>query len=130
MKQFQCTTCSGSVFGPYTADEVEEQFPCSVAAIAFLEVDETAHDEDGDLWKRLPDLILQDDAPMSANDVAACRASASRIRQSLRLERIATAAMVGVMTSPYQLPGLREDKIATLAVTVAKALIAELDKQA
>lgn len=130
MKQFQYVNArTQTIAGPYD-EKIVSTFRREIqAGLAGMEVGSIWRDPEGDVWTRLPDR-LSDEIPMTETDVTECRASASRVRQSLRLERIATAAMVGVLTCPNQPPRLREDKIATLAVNVAKALIAELDKQA
>lgn len=95
---------------PYSAADAANRYAeVDRAALLALTPGETYTDRCGDVWSLVPGCEPQRDD---------------------RLERIATAAMIGVMTSPNQPVGLREDKIATLAVTVAKALIAELDKQA
>lgn len=136
MKQYHCPNLGPK---PYTYDEIRDKFPSTLASIRDLEVGESAVDCDGDLWVRKGDVAdepLQDDVPMTGEDVAECRASASRVRQSLRLERIATAALQGLCANSYDghqnrpLSTASYAEMAECAVGHAKALIAELDKQA
>ncbi len=126
MKQFYCTDLRPT---PYGMEEIQRRFPQSAEVVSRLGIGQHATDTNGDTWFRGPDLVLQDDVPMTAADVAECRTSASRVRQSLRLERIATAALPWALSTRN--PGSGWDEVAaTLAVAAAKALIAELDKQA
>lgn len=93
-----------------------------------LAVGETLTDVDGDVWTRLPDVVL-DDEPQTetclASDVA-----------DERLERIAAAAMAAIISKHQPLHGAEPEYahvprlVARGAVEYARALIAELDKPA
>lgn len=125
MKQFQYVKShTQTIAGPYDESVVRTFRHEIQAGLAGMEVGSIWRDPEGDVWTRLPDR-LSDDVPMTETDVAECRASASRVRQSLRLERIATAALQGLLAAPMAV----NDKPRN-AVAYAKALIAELDKQA
>lgn len=129
MKQFHCPNLGRKL---YTYDEIRDKFPGTLPAILNLEIGESAIDCDSDLWVRKDDVddeTLQDDVSMTETDVTQCRTSASCVRQSLRLERIATAAMVAWI--PFtDLLSSRGLTPAQAAMNDARDLIAELDKQA
>ncbi|MFB0007673.1 hypothetical protein ABVC96_20845 [Xanthomonas euvesicatoria] len=136
MKQFQYVNASTqTIAGPYDENIVRTFRREIQAGLAGMEVGSIWRDPEGDVWTRLPDR-LSDDVPMTETDVADCRASASRVRQSLRLERIATAAMAAIIgknpavTADTDRHGTTAAAHARGAIIYAKALIAELDKQA
>lgn len=142
MKQFQYTTRFGEKFPPVGVEGVIRSTLSEDRPILYsLPVGQKLETPYGS-WERLPDLVLQDDVPLTAEDVAMCRESAQRVHSRLRLERIATAAMEGIVGSiscegEYQrlraladAQGLSVSQwIACDAVKQAHALIAELDKQ-
>jgi hypothetical protein len=109
MKQFQYSK-PGSDFamGPYDRDEAENFVFALSEWLDTAAVGDTATDTDGDIWTRLPDVK-----------------SADEVLRDERLERIATAALQGLLAAPMAV----NDKPRN-AVAYAKALIAELDKQA
>ena len=127
MKQFKLHRANGTIRGPlsWVAARNLQRHLEDVDTLDSLAVGMTWTDSDGDTWIRFPDR-LQDDVPMAATDVTACRDSATRVRQSLRLERIATAALQGIMAAPACAP-MTPDAIADCAIRHAKALILELD---
>lgn len=136
MKQFQYVR-RGQIYGPFNGESAQSRLHAKFeASLGLLSVGETFTDEDGDVWTRLPDVVLQDDAPLTGKDVAECRESAVRVRDKLRLERIATAALQGLCANSYDghlnqpLSTASYAEMAVIAVDHAKALIAELDKQA
>lgn len=136
MKQFQYVNShTQTIAGPYDESVVRTFRHEIQAGLAGMEVGSIWRDPEGDVWTRLPDR-LSDDVPMTETDVAECRASASRVRQSLRLERIATAALQGLCANSFDghqnrpLSTASYAEMAEIAVAHAKALIAELDKQA
>lgn len=109
MKQFQwLSRTSGVTYGPTTEREALE-LGVSSELLATLEPGAPGvHDEDGDLWERLPDLVSP---------------------EATRLERIATAAMVAWI--PFtDLLSRRGLTPAQAAMNDPRDLIAELDKQA
>jgi len=98
-------------------DEQDRNFMATLTVGAHMRLD-------AGYWERVPDL-RQDDVPMTSADVAACRASAMRVRQALRLERIATATFAAMINAS---PMLSAHVLAETAVDFAKALIAKLDE--
>lgn len=137
MKQFQYTKpggTSGTTYGPFSESDVADIAPVGrVPGWAHVApIGDTCQDSDGDVWMRLPDL---GEAPVVVTDQAAC---------DERLERIATATLQGLITGVVSVPELAaahaagakekgftfEQYLARDAVVMAKALIAELDKQA
>lgn len=110
MKQFKCYRLDRT----YTAAEVASLFPLSSLDLAPASVGEEIVDRDGDRWVRLAD---SDDE---------------------RLERIATAALAAIIAKHPPVTANEDDATARNireasangAVAYAKALIAELDKQA
>lgn len=139
MKQFIVVRANGDVRGPFNLD-VAKHFQAGYddkKTIAELDVNIGMKDSDGDTWVRIADLhpARQDDVPLTATDVVEARTSASRVRQSLRLERIATATMAAIIsklpvmiTEPSDTEACK--RTARGALKYAQALIAELDKQA
>lgn len=136
MKQFQLTIRNGGTFGPYGRESIVRiATHVPWATLNTLGVGGTYTDDQGGTWTRLPDLVLQDDVPLTAEDVTACRESAVRVRYKLRLERIATAAFSAIIGKRPFFSGTEAECLLLLesdargAVLAAKALIAELDKQ-
>lgn len=127
MKQFKC--CSFNKV--YTAEKVDALFPMSAPDVLRLGVGEEIVDCDGDTWIRLAD-IEQDSV---ASFLEAVDSAGSPVARDERLERIATVAMVAIIEkSPFAVTRVGDMEIpectARGAVKYAKALIAELDKQA
>lgn len=107
MKQFQYVSSrTGTVFGPYDEDEVRGM-DHRVHHVLTLPPGQTWTDHEGDVWSRA--------------DAAASPAE--------RLERIALEYVRILL--PAHINGLHLDgMVSEVAVRNAKALIAELDKQA
>lgn len=127
MKQFQYVR-RAKIYGPFNEVAAQSRLHAKFeVSLGLLSVGETFTEEGGDVWTRLPDVVLQDDAPLTGKDVAECRESAVRVRNKLRLERIATPVFTAMINAS---PHVSAHVLATTAVDFAKALIAELDKQA
>lgn len=141
MKQFQLLRANGDVRGPFTED-FALHFHTGYddrQTLKGLEVGFSMRDADGDLWTRLEDVSEGETTPTQAH--APLPTVAQRAE---RLERIATAALQGLITGVLSAPELAaahasgakqkgftfEQYLAIDAVAMAKALIAELDKQA
>lgn len=112
MKQFQYVSSrTGATFGPYDEDQVREM-DRRVHRVLTLSPGSTWTDHENDVWSRV--------------DGAANPAE--------RLERIATAVLAGLASVPNSSLQLTPDDVRRLdvasALKYAKALIAELDKQA
>ncbi len=107
MKQFQYVSGrTGTVFGPYTEAEVQAMTPLVHDALT-LDPGQTWTDYEADVWSRA-------DGGASPNE---------------RLERIALEYVRILL--PAHINGLHLDgMVSEAAVRGAKALIAELDKQA
>jgi hypothetical protein len=116
MKQFQyISSATGFVHGPY--DLTNARFYLNVplgSSLDPLHVGQTWTDPtDGDVWTRLSDV-----------DSTSADAVSDEPQRDERLERIATAALQGLLAS-----GRRSPTDAALdAVVHARALIIELDK--
>lgn len=111
MKQFEFYgQLTGGSYGPFTeADALQRLNANDGRVLRDLEVHDSFMSLDGATWARLPD------APDAEN-------------RDERLERIATAVLPWALSTRN--PGTGWDEVAaTLAITAAKALIAELDKQ-
>lgn len=105
MKQFQYVSSrTGTVFGPYDEDRIREM-DHRVQHVLTLPPGQTWTDHEGDVWSRADGAASPDE----------------------RLERIAAVALQGLIASG--LP-INEGPAAQRAIVYAKALIAELDKQA
>lgn len=133
MKQFQYVSC-GVTYGPYSAKEVSERFPLSARGVSDLQRGETCVDSDGDTWERLPDVLdpmTEEVTPDGLHMVPkpADEALEARSQQAERLERIATAVLSGLLASLNTGRATGYGSLAEEAVTTAKALIDELDKQ-
>lgn len=123
MKQFTMLGhFTGDTYGPITlADAVEQAGPNGYAILNGLSVGSSWSDPDGDTWTRTDD--------------SATEGVVTRQRRDERLERIATAAMAAIIgklpltvKDPEDTEG--DEMTARGAIKYAKALIAELDKQA
>lgn len=114
MKQFYCRALRPQ---PYTLEEIQEKFPLSAKTVEQMTVGAVATDRDGDVWERVADVGASTEFPRDE-----------------RLERIATAVLAGLAAVPNSSLQLTPDDVRRLdvesAVKYAKALIAELDKQA
>lgn len=110
MKQFTMHVATVGPSGPYTLKEsgMGASFERTLDSLA---VGESCRDVDGDTWTRLPDL---GDEPQSADQA-----------RKERRERIATAAMAGILSHPGRRATVAE--YASGAVALADALIAALD---
>lgn len=126
MKQFQYTD-GYRTYGPYTLDDIEAQFPRSLATVQTAQVGDSVPDQGVTrvTWTRLPDLEEPQTEPCLASDVS-----------DERLERIATAVITGLCANSYDghqnqpLSTATYADMAKIAVEHARALIAELDKPA
>lgn len=116
MKQFYCTGLGST---PYDLEGIQRVFPRSVEVVTGLGVGQSAMDSDGDTWFRAPDL-----AGGSVGEVEVPRVGANGDE---RLERVATSVFAAMINAA---PMRSAHVLATTAVDFAKALIAELDKQA
>jgi len=139
MKQFQYTKPSGKIYAAYDIHQAQQLTFKLHAWFDSAAVGETALDADGDLWERLPDLVQQDTVPLTVEEFAVRPPNLNEIVAAERLERIATAALQGllagstanvVLMSELNKSGIDPfPRLASDAHLAAKALIAELDKQ-
>ena len=131
MKQFQYTNDRGT-FGPYDEAKVRDFRDDVQRGLRELEVGQSWMDSEGDVWTLVPGST---DEPIVVTDQTA---------RDERLERIATAVLAAIVGAVLGRPenasavsaqaAIRkvptEALAAEEAVGFAKALIAELDKQA
>lgn len=128
MKQFEWARNdgprAGEKRGPYTLGECDFWlYPGEHDILDGLPIGAEHESCDGDVWKRLPDLLEV------ASGMPIDPAMELLAQRDERLERIATAALQGLLSGCESgvYPGY--DTIAQVAVEHAKALIAKLDKQ-
>lgn len=141
IKQFERLSARGITTGPFNISEADVQYIGSLDALDNLLVDSSVRDLGGNIWIRLPDAESSDGcrpAPCAPDEPGP-----AATLQAERLERIATAALQGLITGVTSSPELGavhsqgardrgftfEQYLAMDAVGMAKALIAELDRQ-
>lgn len=131
MKQFQYRKPDGSIHGPYLAEDASDLIINRLGSrwIASAEVGAEFIDTDGDVWVRLPDAASTSGPSGAVVTAAVPYLKSAPTWRDERLERIALEYVRILL--PAHINGLQLDcTVSEAAVRGAKALIAELDKQA